>query len=212
MRGFRVSTARFAAIVLAGTIAYASAAGAQALPVGVTEASSPTSDGERVLHLTADVPGDVARVWAAFATEDGFRAWAVPLARIDLRVGGEIESSYDPRVPLGSGRTIRNQIVALVPERLLVLRNVQAPPDAPFDAATFQQVQTAVVFEPLDAARTRVSVVAGGFRAGPEWDRVYRFFRAGNAYTLAELRRHLGAAAPPTPPGESPPAAKAAAQ
>jgi uncharacterized protein YndB with AHSA1/START domain len=167
---------------------------AQALPDGVIDASFATPAGERVLHLSATVDAPVERAWAAFATDDGFRAWAVPLAKIDLRVGGSIESSYDAKVPLGSGRTIRNEIVSLVPQRVLVIRNVQAPPGVPFDVATFQAVQTAMLFEPLEGSRTRVTIASGAFADGERWDGVYRFFRAGNAYTLAELRKHFGPA------------------
>jgi uncharacterized protein YndB with AHSA1/START domain len=167
---------------------------AQALPDGVMDASFATPAGERVLHLSATVDAPIARAWAAFATDDGFRAWAVPLAKIDLRVGGSIESSYDANVPLGSGRTIRNEIVSLVPQRVLVIRNVQAPPGVPFDVGAFQTIQTAMLFEPLDGNRTRVTVMSGAFADGERWDGVYRFFRAGNAYTLAELRKHFALA------------------
>jgi uncharacterized protein YndB with AHSA1/START domain len=167
---------------------------ADALPEGVLDQSFGLTGGERVLQLTTVVDAPLARVWAAFATEKGFTAWAVPLARIDLRVGGSIESSYDPKAPLGSDKTIRNEIVALVPERLLVIRNVQAPPGVPFDAAIFQSTQTAMWFEPLDATRTRLTLVSGRFFAGAAYEGVYRFFQAGNAYTLGELRRHLAPA------------------
>jgi len=167
---------------------------AGALPDGVTEQSFTLPGGERVLQLATVIDAPVAKVWAAFTTEPGFTAWAVPLARIDLRVGGSIETSYDPKVPLGSNQTIRNEIVALVPERLLVMRNVQAPPGVPFDVAIFQSTQTALWFEPLDAARTRLTLVAGRFLAGPAYDGVMKFFQAGNAYTFGELRKHLAAA------------------
>lgn len=176
---------------------------ADALPEGVLDQSFALAGSERVLQLSTVVEAPVARVWAAFATEPGFTAWAVPLARIDLRVGGSIESSYDPKVPLGSGKTIRNEIVALVPERLMVFRNVQAPPGVPFDAAIFQSTQTAMWFEPLDATRTRLTLVNGRFFAGPAYDGVYRFFQAGNAYTLGELRRHLAPATPASPSAAS---------
>lgn len=192
------------ATLLSGAAALPLPVCAQALPEGVVDASFATPGGERVLHLAAVVDAPVARAWAAFATEDGFRAWAVPLAKIDLRVGGSIESSYDAKVALGSGRTIRNEIVALVPERVMVIRNVQAPPGVPFDVAAFQSVQTALLFEPLDADRTRVTVTCGAFAAGERWDGVYRFFRAGNAYTLAELRKHLAPASTAAPAAVAP--------
>ncbi len=183
------------ALLFAAVVARA----ADPVPEGVVDQSFALSSGERVLQLTTLVEAPVAAAWAAFTTEAGFQAWAVPLARIDLRVGGSIESSYDPKIPLGSDKTIRNEIVALVPERLLVIRNVQAPPGVPFDVATFQQAQTAMLFEPLDATRSRITLLSGRFPEGVNHDGVYKFFFAGNAYTLGELRRHLAPATRKTP-------------
>lgn len=161
------------------------------LPDGVIDDSFTLPSGERVLQLSAVVDGPPSLAWSAFTTADGFSAWAVAAARVDLRVGGEIESSYDAAVPLGSGRTIRNQILAFVPERVLAIRNVQTPPNAPFDGPTFQELQTVVLFEAVDAAHTRITLVNGGYREGARYDDVLRHFRAGNAYTLAVLRKHL---------------------
>jgi uncharacterized protein YndB with AHSA1/START domain len=183
-------------------VANVDARAADPLPEGVVDQSFVLQGGERVLQLAAVIDAPVAEVWAAFTTEAGFRAWAVPLARIDLRVGGSIESSHDPKVALGSGQTIRNEIVALVPERLLVLRNVQAPPGVPFDVAVFQATQTGMWFEPLDAGRTRLTLVNGGFLPGADHDGVMRFFHAGNAYSLGALRRHLAPATAPAAQAE----------
>ncbi len=203
----RRATARVAprvvALLLATCVATTALApraqAAGTLPDGVVDQSFTLPGGERVLQLATVVEAPVAQAWAAFTTEPGFTAWAVPLARIDLRVGGSIETSYDPKVPLGSKQTIRNEIVALVPERLLVMRNVQAPPGVPFDVAIFQSTQTALWFEPLDASHTRLTLVAGHFLAGPAYDGVMKFFQAGNAYTFGELRKHLAAVAAAAP-------------
>jgi uncharacterized protein YndB with AHSA1/START domain len=159
-----------------------------ALPEGVTETSYVLPGGERVLELAIEVPAGVRDVWGAWATSDGYRTWAAPVAHIDLRAGGMIESSYDPAAKVGQRNNIRNQILALVPERLLLMRNVQAPAKTPFDAPTFQKTQTALLLTPLGDQRTRVTVVNSGYGTGAPWDGVYEFFRQGNAWVLAQLR------------------------
>ncbi len=184
------------ALLLACTASPRLAMAASPLPEGVLDQSYVLPDGGRVLQLSAEIDAPVAQAWAAFATEQGFTAWAVALAKIDLRVGGSIESSYDAKVPLGSGKTIRNQLDAVVPERLLVMHNVQAPPGVPFDVGIFQSTQTALWFEPLGAQRARLTLVNGPFMPGPAYDGVLGFFRAGNAYTLDALRKHLKPTAP----------------
>lgn len=170
---------------------YASAPAQAALPDGVTESSFVAANGERVLELSCEVPAGAARVWDAWTSAEGFTAWAAPFAHVDFRVGGAIESSYDPKAKPGDPGNIRNEFLALVPERVFVIRNVQAPQKTPFDAATFQKTTTAVMLTPLGAERTRVTVTNSGYGTGAPWDGVYDFFLQGNAWTLAQLRKRF---------------------
>lgn len=179
-------------MIAAAALTLAFAAGTRAAtPVADTSWTRP--DGERVLELSVVLPVPLEQAWEAFTTEAGFRAWGAPAAWIDLRVGGEYEASYDARAGRGAPGNIRNRIVALVPPRLVVIQNVQAPPDAPFDAAAFQQTQTAVHFSPLGPNETRLTLQNAGYRAGAAFDGVYRHFRMGNTWTLEQLLKHVAA-------------------
>lgn len=163
-----------------------------ALPEGVTESSFVLPSGERVLELSIDVQASASDVWGAWATSRGFSSWATPVAFMDFRAGGVIESSYDPKAKAGDRGNIKNEILAQVPQRVFVMRNVQAPEKTPFDAPTFQKTQTAVLLTPLGETLTRVTVTNSGYAAtGAEWDGVYQFFREGNAWTLAQLRKRF---------------------
>ncbi len=155
---------------------------------GVVDTSFRTAGGERVIELSTVVDAPVDKVWAAFTTSEGFAAWAAPFARIDLRVGGHYETSYLATAQPGAPDNIRNEILALVPLRLVVIRNVQAPAKAPFDAAAFQKTHTAVHFEALGPQSTRVTLHNAGYGDGPGFDSAYRHFLAGNAWTLGKLR------------------------
>ena len=178
--------ARFATLLAA----FAMSAAAARTP-SVRDTSHLAPDGSRVLEQSLEIAAPVRAVWNAFATTEGWRAWGAPVANVDLRVGGVIESSYDPAVALGSGATIRNRITAFVPERMLAFVNEQAPPRTAFDVPTFQRLQTIIFFEPVGATRTRVTVTQAGYGQDRNFDGVYRFFRWGNAQTLEQLRRHL---------------------
>jgi uncharacterized protein YndB with AHSA1/START domain len=157
---------------------------------GVANSSFVEPDGDRSLQLSIDVPAGQQAVFDAFTTSEGFRSWAAPVARVDLRIGGEIEASYDAAAKLGQPDNIRNQIVAYVAPRLLVIRNIQAPP-AFADPELFRKTVTTIELVRLDAAHTRVILTNSGYGAGPGFDRIYRHFEWGNAYTLAELRRRF---------------------
>jgi uncharacterized protein YndB with AHSA1/START domain len=153
----------------------------------VVDTSYRAVGGGRVIELSALVKAPVDAVWAAFTTAEGFAKWAAPFARIDLRVGGQFETSYNASAVSGAADNIRNEIVALVPLRLVVIRNVQAPPKAPFDTPSFQKTQTAIHFQPLDAQTTRVTLQNAGYLDGPGFDSSYQHFLAGNTWTLGKL-------------------------
>jgi uncharacterized protein YndB with AHSA1/START domain len=153
---------------------------------GVSNTSFVEANGDRAIQLSIEVPAPPNDVFEAYATTDGFKSWAVPIASIDLRVGGAIESNYNPDAKLGERDNIRNEIVAYVPDRILVLRNVQAPRTF-VDPELFQRTVTVVEFA-ASGAGTRVTITNAGYGAGEQFDRLYRQFEWGDAYTLAELR------------------------
>src|SRR3990170_7743642 len=145
-------------LIAALALIAASTANAAAQSGPVADTSHIASDGERVLQQTVEIDAPVERVWQAFTTTAGFRSWAAPIAVVDFRLGGIIEAAYDPKGRIGAPGNIKNEIVAYVPQRMLAIRNVQAPPKLPFDAATFQKIHTVNFFEPISASRTRVTI------------------------------------------------------
>lgn len=156
----------------------------------VSNTSFTEPSGDRAIQLSVIVPASARQVFAAFATSEGFRSWAVPMARVDLRVGGEIEASYDAKAKPGDPDNIRNRIDAYLPDRLLVIHNVQAPKALPGREA-FARTSTMIEFTPIDAENTRVTVTNAGYGTGTGFDSAYRHFEWGNAYTLDELRKHF---------------------
>jgi uncharacterized protein YndB with AHSA1/START domain len=160
---------------------------------GVSNTSYVDAAGEKALQLSMDIPATPHAVFEAFTTTDGFKSWAVAVAQIDLRTGGSIESSYDPKAKIGDPNTIRNQIITFIPDHLLVIRNTQAPEGFAGKEA-FQKTVTVIEFTPLrDGSATRVRLTNTGYGASSEAQKVYSHFEWGNAYTLAELRKKFEA-------------------
>ena len=157
---------------------------------GVSNSSFIEPNGDRAIQLSIEVPADPDAVFNAFTTSEGFRSWAVPVARIDLRTGGMIESSYDAGASIGDRDNIRNEILAFIPDRLLVIRNVQAPRSF-VDPELFQRTVTIIEFASAGANRTRVTLTNSGYGSGAGFDRLYRQFEWGDAYSLASLRRRF---------------------
>jgi uncharacterized protein YndB with AHSA1/START domain len=185
------STLMAAALLLVSGVANAQPARSWKDFPGVSNTSYVDAAGDKALQLSMDIPAPPRAVFEAFATTDGFKSWAVPVARIDLRTGGEIESSYNPNAKIGDPANIKNRILTFVPDRLLVIQNIQAPTDFA-GAGVFQKTATIVEFEPLEAgAKTRVRITNTGYGASPEAQTVFGHFEWGNAYTLTELKKHF---------------------
>lgn len=156
----------------------------------VANSSYVEPDGDRVLQLSIVVKATPAEVWRAFTTGEGYREWVAPVARIDLAVDGMIEASYNAKASIGDPNNIRNRIVAYVPERMLSIRNVQAPTQLPY-RELFPQISTTIELEDLGQGRTRVMLTAVGYGKGVGFDTLYRHFEWGNAYTLNELKQRF---------------------
>src|SRR5271167_277351 len=153
----------------------------------VSNTSFTEPNGDRSIQLSIDVPASSHEAFAAFTTSEGFASWAVPIAKVEFRIGGYIEASYDPDAKPGDPGNIKNQIVAYVPDRLLVLHNIQAPPGFA-DPELFQRTVTTIEFIALDAQHTRVTLTNAGYGSGDRFDTLYRHFEWGDAYTLHELK------------------------
>jgi uncharacterized protein YndB with AHSA1/START domain len=147
-------------------------------------------DGTRTLVHSVIIRAPVDKVWAAFATAEGWRSWAVPFAQVDFRVGGIIETSYDPAAKTGAANNIQNKILAYVPGRMLAFQAVKAPQGFP-GAAQLPSLWNVAELEMLKDNRTRVRLSSLGYGrdAGPEL--LFQFFKQGNAESLALLQKSL---------------------
>jgi hypothetical protein len=112
-----------------------------------------------------------------------------------MRVGGHIEASYDPKGHIGDPQNVRHQILAYVPLRLVVFRNVQAPSRLP-GGSVYGQTRIVVGYEDLGGGDTRVTVSGVGYGQGPEFDRLYGFFHEDNAEMLASMKAAFEGKAP----------------
>jgi uncharacterized protein YndB with AHSA1/START domain len=145
--------------------------------------------GARALCHSVVVDASPAEIWPLLSTSEGWRSWAAPVAEVDLRIGGEIETSYDRSARIGGPGNIHNRIVSFEPNRSLVIQIAQAPPGFPH-AEEAQNLSTSLELEPR-GGRTLVRVTMSGFREGEAYDALRRFFDAGNAYTLNKLAERI---------------------
>jgi uncharacterized protein YndB with AHSA1/START domain len=168
------------AFLLAGPVAAAE-------PPHVKDSSFTEPTGARVLQESIVVEAPAASVWKAFTDEATIRAWNAPLVHIDLRDGGTIEEGDDPKAAPGGPQTVRHRIITYLPERLLVLRNLGAPPGLP-GADLYPTIIQIITLDPLSDRQTLVTLSGAGYGAGADYDKLYAFLRQDNAAYLASLK------------------------
>ena len=157
---------------------------------GVENSSFVEPSGDRAIQLAATVPATPHQVFEAFTTSEGFRSWAVGMAKIALRVGGMIEASYENKTKPNKPNKNKNQNQAYVPDRMFVIRNEQAPRSLPGREA-FGRTVTIVELAPAGPSGTRVTLTNAGYGNDAESQAAYRHFEWGDAYTLDALRKHF---------------------
>ena len=145
-------------------------------------------NGSRVLKLSITIDAPVGKIWQLLTSSEGWKSWAVPVAWVEFGIGGMVETSYTATAVRGQPGNIKNAIVAYVPEQLLVLRNVQAPPNFE-DAEDFGKTVTAINLRAISKNRSQVELDGVGFLATPAFDTLLKKFKFGDAWTLEHLKR-----------------------
>ncbi|HVP42289.1 MAG TPA: SRPBCC domain-containing protein [Terriglobales bacterium] len=146
--------------------------------------------GDRILRTEAVVHAPVSEVWKAFTSKEGVQAWMVPVAEVDLRLGGTLKTNYNPQAKIGDPGTIVHHILSYEPERMLTTR-FTAPETAPDWAKVAQATWAVYRFEPISPQETRVTVTMLGWGTGAAWEESYDHFRRGNEWELQQLVKHF---------------------
>jgi hypothetical protein len=156
----------------------------------VVDSSYVAPDGARVLQQSIVIPTTLDTAWRLFTTSDGWKTLGVGFAQVDFKLGGEIETSYDPKAKAGDDGNIKSRVLAYLPLRMFAIQATKAPPGFP-EPQLLPHLFSVFRFDELDKGRVRVTVSGVGYRKEPAYDRLYRFFETGNAWTLRRLRQHF---------------------
>lgn len=169
-----------AALALAGP--------ALAEPAAVKDSSAVDQAGARFLQQSVVIDAPAAAVWRALTDETSYRQWSVPTSYVDFRLGGSVGVAFNPAWKPGDPVDLRQEIVSYVPERLIVFRNVQAPPLP--GAAVYPKVSVVIELRPAGEGRTEVVLSHVGYGTGADFDSLYGFFKSHNPEFLIDLKTY----------------------
>ena len=144
------------------------------------------ADDHCALRHTALIPASLAQVWEAFTTSEGLMTFAAPVVKLDLRIGGIWESSYNPQGEIPSPNNILNEILSFLPMEMFSIRIRRTPPGFP-DPELGKRLWTVMRFTEVAAVQTRVEITMLGYHPGEKSSPVYQLFQRGNASVLSWL-------------------------
>jgi hypothetical protein len=153
----------------------------------VSNTSYVSSVGERVLRIECTVPLSIDDTWKLFSTAEGLMKWAAPVASIELHVGGQILTNYDKTKSLKDSSTIRLLILNYLDGQMMTLKvklNDQFPAKVRREDGNLQEI---IQLRSDGARQTHVISSMIGWGVGADWDKAYKFFAAGNAWTYQQL-------------------------
>ena len=151
--------------------------------ISVSDSRAPNGTHTLVHELV--VPAHPEQVWQAISTAEGWKTWAAPAAW--AAAPDIIETSYTPTAAPGDKSTIRQQLLARIPGRMVVFRTIKAPEAFP-DFDTYRNVTSVLELEPVGEGSTKVRLTGAGYADSEAGRRLLGFFRKGNSASLGWLR------------------------
>ncbi len=132
------------------------------------------------------VSAPVSKVWQAFTTKEGIESWMTAKTEFELKVGSAWRTSYNKDSNLHDDATIQQEVLSFDPERMFSFRTAKAPKGFPWPEAVLK-TWCVIYFEPLDAAKTKVTLRMMGFDETEDSRRMREFFVGGNKIVMDAL-------------------------
>jgi len=155
----------------------------------VTRSETVSEAGVRAIKATAVVAATPDEIWRDLESGEAWKRMGVGFVTVgEMKVGGVIETNYQPTGKAGDPGNIKNEIIFAWPGRLLAIRNIQAPPGFPH-AAEYNRTVTIIDLTEDGPGQTLVNITGAGFAPGPAYDALLSFFGPGNAQSLEALAK-----------------------
>jgi uncharacterized protein YndB with AHSA1/START domain len=150
-----------------------------------------TKTPELVLIQEFTIKAPLEAVWDAYTTKNGWESWAVPLAQVDLKVGGTIKTNYNKDGTIGDSTTITTHIINYVPKQLITLQAEITDNFPDFMKKEADDFYNVIYFDPLDDATTKVKSFGIGYKNTPKYRSLLNYFISANEQTLMNLINYL---------------------
>jgi len=150
-----------------------------------------TKTPELVLIQEFTVNSPIDSVWSAYTTKKGWESWAVPLAEIDLKVGGFIKTNYNKAGKIGDSTTIVTHIINYVPKKLITLQAEITDNFPEFMKKEAKDFYNVIYFDESEKGKTNVKSYGIGYKNNPKYLSLMEYFIPANEKLLMNLILYL---------------------
>lgn len=157
----------------------------------ITSAVDSTDQGELILVQTFEINTSLESVWNAYTTKKGWENWATPVAEIDFKAGGLIQTNYDKNAEIGDEGTITLHVVNYIPQKMITLQAELTENFPEFMKADAEDLFNVITFNELDQNRTQVISYGLGYKNNEKYKQLMKFFIQGNESSYKNLIRYL---------------------
>ena len=153
---------------------------AETLAAQEVKTTTSHSAGGTVVRVETTLAQAPQETWRWLATEKGLQCWAAPIVRLDLRIGGKLETNYDAKASIGGPGTITLGILNFVEAEFLTFKVKLNDAFSEVLQAEDDNLQEVIRLERLPNGGTRIVSTMIGWGGDPEWAKVVEFFAKGN--------------------------------
>jgi len=150
-----------------------------------------TNTRELVLIQEFTVNSPIDSVWNAYTTKKGWESWAVPIAEIDLKVGGFIKTNYNKEGIIGDSTTIVTHIINYVPKKLITLQAEITDNFPEFMKKEAKDFYNVIYLDELEKGKTSVKSYGIGYKNTPKYLSLMEYFIPANEKSLMNLILYL---------------------
>jgi len=152
-----------------------------------------TKTPELVLIQEFIVNSPIDSVWNAYTTKKGWESWAVPLAEVDLKVGGYIKTNYNKAGKIGDSTTIVTHIINYAPKKLITLQAEITDNFPEFMKKEAKDFYNIIYFNEIEKGKTSVKSYGIGYKNNPKYLSLLKYFIPANEKLLMNLILYLEA-------------------
>ncbi len=157
----------------------------------ITSAVDSTDQGELILVQTFEVNTSLESVWNAYTTKKGWENWATPVAEIDFKAGGLIQTNYDKNAEIGDEGTITLHVVNYIPQKMITLQAELTENFPEFMKADAEDLFNVITFNELEQNRTQIISYGLGYKNNEKYKQLMKFFIQGNESSYKNLIKFL---------------------